>query len=167
MKAVPSIILGFAASIVVAASVVWLRALVFPLPQVEASGGMAAFGDFLLFGGVFSLFAIIPTIRLLRTLEGCPSFWKTWSSIAMLITATGLIAGIAYLAPSNTHSQQLQMINVLSPLRLLGAVPLAIGFILSALHTPQSTTKKIFLGCAGMEVVTVAAAFLKVLVSRT
>jgi hypothetical protein len=165
MKAVPTVVLGFAASGALAASVVWLRALAFPLPSAEASGGMAVFGDLLLFGGAFSLFAIIPTVGLLRALEASPTFWKVWSSVAALITATGLMAGVVYLAPSNTLPQQLHMINVLSPLRLLGAVPLAIGFILSALHAPESAIKKVFLSCAGIECVALAAAFVKLLVS--
>lgn len=166
LKAVPSAIFGYVASIVIAGVVVWLRAFLFPLPQAEASGGMAAFADFLLFGAAFSIFAIIPTIRLLRTQTASPTFWRAWSSVAVVITVTGLIAGIAYLAPNHLQPAYLQMVGVLSPLRILGAVPLAAGFMLSAIHAPQGATRKIFLGCAGIEVITLTVALLKLVGSR-
>ena len=166
MKAAASVILGYVASIAIATVAVWLRAFLFPLPPAEASGGMAAFGDFLLFVGVFSLSAIVPTALLLRILQGSPAFWIVWSSVAVFLTATGLVAGAAYLAPSLMGSQQFPMIHMLAPLRVLGTVPLVIGFILSALLAPQRGTKKIFLGCIGVEFVTFTAALLKLVLSR-
>lgn len=166
MKAAASVILGFAASVAVATAAVWLRAFLFPLPTAEASGGMAAFGDFLLFVGVFSLSAIFPTALLLRRLQGSSAFWIVWSSVALVLTVTGLVAGAAYFAPSLMRSRQHPMIHMLAPLRVIGAVPLVIGFMLSALLAPQRGTKKIFLGCAGVEFVTFAMALLKMVISR-
>lgn len=166
MKASATVILGLVASVGVAMAAVWLRAYLFPLPPAEASGGMAAFGDFLLFVGVFSLAAIVPTALLFRMLQSSPAFWIVWSSVAALLTATGLVAGVAYVTPSLIRAQQFQMIHTIAPLRVLGAVPLAIGFILSAVLAPQRGTKKIFLGCAGVEFVTTVAALLKLVLSR-
>lgn len=166
MKPVPSLALGFATAFAAAAGAVWLRSVLFPWPAEEASGGMAAFSDLLLFAGVLSLAAVVPTIRLLRLLSDCAAFWAVWSSVAVVVTLTGLVASAAYLAPGQIRIRPFPMIQTLAPLRLLGAAPLAIGFVLSAFLTPHRRAKVIFAGCAGIEIASFAAALAELILSR-
>lgn len=165
MKAATSIALGFVVAFFVAAGVVWLHNLLFPLPPAEASGGMAAFGDLVLFAGVFTLGSFIPTIWLLRILRGVPAFWAVWTIGAVFLVLTGIVSGLMYVVPGLAGAHRFPVIYSLAPLRILGAVPLAIGFALSGNLAPLETNRKILFGCAGAESIIFAAAALKLALS--
>jgi hypothetical protein len=166
MKAATQIALGFMVAFFVATGIVWLHHLVFPLPPEEASGGMAAFGDLVLFAGVFTLAAIIPTIGLLRLLNGVRAFWSVWTIVAVLLVLTGIVSGFMYVLPSLTGAHHFPVIYSLAPLRILSAAPLAIGFALSGALAPPGTNRKVLLGCAGAEIIVFAAAALKMVLSN-
>lgn len=52
---------GYAVAVVVAYAAVYVNSLLTPADPAQASAGMQAFGDFILFVGVFGLLAVIPT----------------------------------------------------------------------------------------------------------
>jgi len=52
---------GYALAILIPAGVVWLHVLLTSGPEYDASSGMYAFGDVLLFVALFGTIAIIPT----------------------------------------------------------------------------------------------------------
>lgn len=165
MKTAASIIFGFVLALGVAAAAVWLHTALSSLPPEEASGGMAAFGDLVLFVGVFCIFAVVPSFRLLKLLQGCRAFWWAWGSVAALISVTGVVAGLVYLAPDFTHAQQFPLIASLAPLRILATLPLVVAFALSGLFAPQRWTRKLLVGCASAEAIVFAVAAVKLLVA--
>lgn len=165
MKTAASIIFGFVLALVVAAAAVWLHTALSSLPPEEASGGMAAFGDLVLFIGVFCIFAVMPTLRLLKLLQGCRAFWWVWGCVAALVSATGAVAGLVYLAPDLTHAQQFPLIASLAPLRILATLPLVVAFALSGVFAPLGWNRKTLVGCASVEGIVFAAAAVKLLIA--
>ena len=165
MRHLASIAVGFALAAALGIGAVWLHAALFPLPPAEASGGMAAFGDFILFVGVFTVAAIFPTIRLLKLLHGSPLFWSACSVAAVLVTMTGIVAGATYLLPGLRNQEELAAVLMFAPLRILGAFPLSIASALAGVVAPRKTESKILLGCASLEALIFIAAIFRIVVS--
>lgn len=166
MKAATSIALGFMTAFCVAAAVVWLRNRLFTLAPADASSGMAAFGDLVLFGGVLILGSAVPAVWLLQSLRGVRGFWPVWTAVAVFLALTGLISGFLYVTPNFTGAHHFPAIHSLAPLRILSAVPLAIGFALSGALAPLQTSRIVLFGCAAAEGIILAAAALKWVLSN-
>lgn len=165
MRAVISILIGFAIAFLIATGAVWLHNFLFPLPSDEAFGGMAAFGDFVLFSGVFCLVSIIPSIALFRLVRGWQSFWPVWTAFALFLAFTGAAAGLMYLAPNLAGENQFPVLYAFAPLRILGCAPLVLVFAISGSLAPVRTNRKILYGCAAAEGTIFIAAVLHVVSS--
>lgn len=155
MKSSTKIILvggGYLAALVVAAVAVGVYAALTAGPAREASGGMYAFGDFILFLGTFTLAAIPATCAALFFLRPFPLFWRVSVAGALAIAATGVVVLIDFLvtqrAPANSF---LGASATLSPIRVILAPLFAIGVGLCALFAPTRFTRIAFLGAAAME----------------
>jgi hypothetical protein len=127
------------AAVVVAVHVAWTSG-----PAAQASSGMFAFGDSLLFLAIFGVAAIPATCGALFFLRPCLAFWRVLSVAALVTAATAVVAVIGFLGGSPAI------------LRLLVAPILAIPFFLSALFAPNRHTRLSLLVAAGVE----ASAFL-------
>jgi hypothetical protein len=83
---------GYTLAILIPAGIVWLHVLLTSGPQYDASSGMYAFGDALLFIALFGMIAIIPTgaaavfLGLRRTI------------IALFLLATLAVAAVGVVA---------------------------------------------------------------------
>ena len=60
----------------------------------SGSGGMQAFGDTLLFAGVFGLLALVPTALALYYLRPFEKFWVAFSIASLALAATGPVAAL-------------------------------------------------------------------------
>jgi hypothetical protein len=121
-------------------------------PDVQASSGMHAFGESLLFLAVFGLSAIPATMAALFFLRPYRTFWYVAAVLALGITATVIIALINYLLPGNVNTAP-GIWSTLAPLRILLAPLCVIAFFLSGLFAPIRVCRRIFLGAAGIEAV--------------
>ena len=65
-------------------------------PDADASAGMYAFGDWLLFIAVFSAVVLFPTGLALYFLRPCRRFWVAISVTAVMIAATAIMAASVY-----------------------------------------------------------------------
>lgn len=83
---------GYASAILIPSGIVWLHVVLTSGPEADASSGMYAFGDALLFIALFGMIAIIPTgaaavfLGLRRTI------------IALLLLATLAVAAVGVVA---------------------------------------------------------------------
>lgn len=121
-------------------------------PDAQASSGMHAFGESLLFLAVFGLAAIPATMAALFFLRPYRTFWRVAAVLALGITATVVIALIAYLFPGSTGAAP-GIWSSLALLRILLAPLCVIGFFLSGLFAPIRACRLAFLGAAGIETV--------------
>ncbi len=88
---------GYVAALVVAAAVVGIRLAHTSGPDVQASGGMYAFGDAFLFVAVFGLGALVPTAAALFFLRSYRHFWTLLCSVGLGVLVAGLTAAALFL----------------------------------------------------------------------
>jgi hypothetical protein len=143
------VVAGYGVPLVIAAVVVSIYGVATRGQGSQASSGMLAFGDSILFLGVFGLAAIPATGAALFFLRPYHTIWRIISVGALALAATGVAALADYLLhPNVTLGSSLAAWSELSPLRILLAPLLAIAFFLSALFAPTRAAR-IALLCAG------------------
>lgn len=86
------VLAGYVAAVLVASAAVAVRVAYTSGPDAQASAGMYAFGDGLLFIAVFSTVAIFPTGLALFFLRPYRWFWIAHSIIALMIAGTAILS---------------------------------------------------------------------------
>ena len=81
---------GYLAAVLVAAGVVAAYVAATGGADRQVYGGMYAFGDMLLFLGVFGVAAVPATAAGLYFLRSYPRFWRVASTCALVCAASGL-----------------------------------------------------------------------------
>lgn len=142
------VLAGYLLAIVLALGVVGIHIALTNGPDSQASGGMYAFGDSILFLGVFVCAAMPASGAALYFLRPFHTLWHIGSVGALAISSTGIGALATYLVPS-----RLSEWSHLSLLRLLLAPPLAMAFLLSALFAPTRATRIALLCACLIEIV--------------
>ncbi|MFN8376036.1 MAG: hypothetical protein U0694_24575 [Anaerolineae bacterium] len=141
---------GYVGAFVLAALVMSVYGAIFNSPNSQSSGGMAAFGDTILFLGIFGLAAVLPTMAALFFLRPYQRFWQILAVVALILTATGIATFIVFLLPQPLEAGSLlDTWAELSPLRILLAPPFALAFFLGAAFAPIRFSRIAFL-CAGV-----------------
>ena len=111
-------------------------------PDVQASGGMHAFGDGLLFLFVFGLVALLPTALALYYLRPARKFWSALSLGALAVASTGLAAALVVLLSKQPQLQaMLTLPAIFGVMRLLLAPVLGPTFIVCALFAPEARSR--------------------------
>ena len=90
------VLAGYVTAALVASAAVAVRVANTSGPDAEASAGMYAFGDGLLFIAVFSAVALFPTGLALCFLRPYRWFWVAISVTAMAIAGTAILAASVY-----------------------------------------------------------------------
>ena len=132
---------GYVVAVLVAAGVVAVYVALTDSPDRQASSGMYAFGDSLLFLAVFGLMGSIPTSAALFYLRSSPRCWPVLAVAALIIAATGALALAEYLAVWNGASTLLGASSAFSVLRILVAPLLALGFGLATVFAPSRSSR--------------------------
>lgn len=139
------VLAGYAAAIVLAWIAVAMRFHYTSGAIRDASSGMYAFGDLILFLAVFTVLSLAPTATALYFLRSRPIFWTVLSTLALFLAATGLAALAGY-ACCRTESWA-----AATPLRILAAPLLMLVFLLSAVVAPRRGPRLAFLAAAAAE----------------
>jgi hypothetical protein len=148
------VVAGYLVALVIAAVVVSIYIAATHRPDRQASSGMSAFGDSILFLGVFGLAAIPATGAALFFLRPYHTFWRIISVGALANASTGVAALATYLVrPTASTGSFLGAWSELSPLRLLLAPLLAIAFFLSVLFAPTRASRLALLCASVIEIV--------------
>ena len=137
---------GYAVALGVAIAVVVLRTLTVGA-EARASSGMVAFGETILFGGVFGLLAVVPTALALYFLRGYQPLWVTASRSSIALGILAIAAGVVVLwvapAAADAHFAALILL-FMAPL-------LAVAFALAALIAPAARFRAQLAFAAAME----------------
>jgi hypothetical protein len=143
---------GYVAALLLAYMAVAIYIAVASRPDAQASGGMYAFGDMLLFLGAFGVAALVPTGAALFFLRPYRLFWDVISGLGLIISLTGLCAAVLYAFGRQmaTPSHVATWVS-LSVLRLLAAPMLALAFLVGAAMSAYRIPRLIFLAAAAME----------------
>ena len=89
----PGVVLfGYIAAFLVACAGFFIRELLAPEDQTQASAGMQAYADINIFFGVFGVLSLVPTTLALCFLRRFAKFWTVFSSVALALAITGPVA---------------------------------------------------------------------------
>ena len=157
MKALIKIALvlaGYVAAVLLASAAVAVRIANTSGPDAQASAGMYAFGDGLLFIAVFIAVALFPTGLALWFLRPYRWFWIALSITALMIAATGLLAVSIYGLTAHLtlpRESPLMIGAALAGLRMLLAPPLAAAFGIAGVIASNRVSRWSLLAAAGTE----------------
>src|SRR5688572_27349702 len=126
---------GYIAAIALAVAVVAVYIAVMDSPERQASSGMTAFGDSLLFLAVFGVAAVVPTGAALFWLRPYRRFWTVLSVASLVIATTAIAAFVDYRTTQTVHSAA-SVWSFLAVLRILIAPLLAIAWFVAVVMAP-------------------------------
>jgi len=154
---------GYAAAVLAASTAVAVRVANTSGPDAQASAGMYAFGDGLLFIAVFSVVAIFPTGLALYFLRPYRWFWVMLSIAALAIAGTAIVATSVCVVTASldlSRESPLMIWAALAVLRMLLSPPLAAGFVVAGVIAPSRASRWSLVAAAGIEGVVAAYAVL-------
>jgi hypothetical protein len=153
------VVAGYAIALLIALGLTHAHQVATGGPAWQGYSGMLAFGDSVLFLGVFGLTAVPATGAALYFLRPVRRFWQIASITALAIAATGLAAFFGYLLFRST--QPASMLVALSPIRILLAPLFGTAFFLGLLFAPSRPGRLAFLAATVIEaVVFISVAFI-------
>ncbi len=149
-----TVLAGYVAAVLAASAVVAVRIADTSGPDRQASGGMYAFGDGLLFVAVFSAVALVPTGLALYFLRPYRRFWMALSITALTIAFTTILAASVYVMTAHLalpRESPLEMLAAFAGLRMLVSPPLAAALVVAGVIAPSRTSRRALLAAAGIE----------------
>lgn len=150
LSKISTVIIGYIIAFLVASIVLYIYVAAVDSPERQASSGMTAFGDSILFLAIFTLAAIPATCAALSYLRSYTAFWRVSSIGSLGIAITGIAGLLAYIINFGSTSH-FYYGSMLSPLRLLLAPAFAIAFFLCALFAPTPVFRNRFIGASVIE----------------
>jgi hypothetical protein len=142
---------GYIAAFLLAFAAVGVRLVSTSGPDAQASSGMYAFGDALLFVSVFSVAALVPTAAALFFLRPYRRFWTVLSAFGLGVAVTGLAAAALFALGRHAAPSPIATWAGLSVLRILVAPLLALTFLACAALSPYRFPRLAFLASAAIE----------------
>jgi hypothetical protein len=143
---------GYAAAFAIASAVEAVRIANTSGPEAQASSGMYAFGDSVLFVAVFGLLALVPTAAAFYVLRSDRRFWLVLSGIAFALALTGVTSALLFAIGRHAEpASSLAFWGALSVLRILIAPLFTLFFLLAALLSPFRGPRMLLLVGAAMD----------------
>ena len=150
---------GYVGAFVVASTVVVIRVASTSGPVAQASSGMYAFGDSVLFIAVFGLLALVPTGVALYFLRPYRRLWVVLSVLALSVAFTGAAAACLYAFGRNAVAPSPRATwAAFSVLRILLAPVVAPALLVTALFSPYRFARLALLTATATEMAVVAYA---------
>jgi hypothetical protein len=162
------ILAGYAVALSVACVLVYIRQLQTSGPDAQASAGMYAWGDFMLFIGSFTVLALVPTGLGLYFLRPYEKVWTVLSVLALAVAITGPVGACLSALALNLRLQKSvwEFAGQLGFLRTMGAPLLALGFFTCAAFAPSRRPRLAMLAAAGLECAASAYFFIHLWMAR-
>ena len=148
---------GYLAAFVLASLAVAIRVAYDPDP--DASGGMAAFADSLLFGAVFGSVGLVPTGLGLVFLRRYRLFWRSLAAVGGVVAATGAIAlALFAIGRAATTPSDPSIWDLLAVLRIFPAPVFAAAFLIAGVIAPDRVSRWILFAASAVEIIVCAYA---------
>ena len=142
---------GYIVAFLMASAAVAIRVASTNGPDAQASSGMYAFGDALLFVAVFGVSALVPTGAALFFLRPYRHFWTVLSALGLAVAVTGVTAAILFAVGRHATPSPLATWAGFSVLRILVAPLLALTFLVCTFLSPYRSPRVAFLAATVME----------------
>ena len=151
------VLTGYAAALLVSGAGLYAWTLLNPSP---GSQGMQAFGDAILFAGVFCGLSLVPTGLAFYFLRPFEKLWTAFAIGSLVFAATGPFAAMTRWL----HQSGWAMVQFLGFIRLMAAPLIGLGLLVCAVIAPARRARKVLLAAAGIEITVSAYAFFCLLV---
>ena len=143
---------GYVAAVLIAAAAVGIRVALTSSAVAQASSGMYAFGDALLFVVVFGVLALLPTGVALFFLRPYRRVWTALAICGLGVAVTGLAAVVLFaIGRHAVEPAPLATWAALSVLRILAAPLLALASFVCAVLAPHRFARWALLAMSAME----------------
>ena len=149
MKKVGLVVLGYVVAVLIAVAVVAAHMRFTSGP--DASGGMQAFGDALLFVGVLGVGSLVPTGMALFFLRPYRRVWTGLAWAVVVVAITGVTAATLFAVTRHAAPATLSLWAELSVLRMLAAPLLALAFFVCAVFAPSRSPRLAMLSAVALE----------------
>ena len=149
---------GYVGAFLLASAVVAVRVAATSGPVAQASSGMYAFGDAVVFAGVFGVVALVPTGAGLFFLRSFRQFWTVLATFGLAVACTGLAATIFYAVGRGAAPSLIATLAMVSVLRILIAPLLALMFLVCTVFAPRRTPRFALLAATLIEAAVTAYA---------
>lgn len=144
------VVLGYLLALVVAWGTVVAHVAMTSGPAAQASSGMYAAADAILFLAAFAVASIPATGAALFFLRPYPVFWHILSLVALIISSTALIAAAAFLLGRTAdRGTLLGEVAMAAPVRVFLAPPFAALWLVAVPFAPLHRPR-LLLGIAGL-----------------
>jgi hypothetical protein len=143
---------GYIVAFLAAAAAVTIRLASTSGPDAQASSGMYAFGDAVLFVAVFGVVALVPTAVLLFFLRPYRRVWTVLSTFGLCVAVTGLAAVALFAFGRSAGPSPIATLAALSVLRILIAPLLALAFLMCTVFSPYRFPRLALLATTAVEV---------------
>lgn len=154
------VLAGYLAAFALASLAVAVRFVTTSGPDAQASSGMYAFGDALLFVAVFGIVGLLPTGLGLIFLRPYRPFWLILSTLGAVIAITAVIALVLFaIGRSATAPSSLSTWADLAVLRMLPAPLFAAVLLVAALVSQHRASRWTLLAASGIELIVSAYAW--------
>lgn len=151
-KKVALVVAGYILALAGASLGLWLYVMATNTPDRQLSSGMYAFGDSMLFLGLFGAASLPASGAGLFFLRGYRPFWIALSAVGLALAVTGLAALLPLAARHNdSWPVWLKTWERLTPIRVLVAPLLAMAFFLAGLLAPLRRTRIVLISIAASE----------------
>jgi hypothetical protein len=149
---------GYIAALLAAGGAVAINVAMTSGPDRQGASGMYAFGDSMLYLGVFSIAAIPATAATLYFLRSARRVWRPLAIVGLMIAGTALAAAVLYLVGrGNVPGSTLQVWAGFSVLRILIAPLFGLAFFFAGLFAPVRSDRIALLSATLMEAVAFGA----------
>jgi hypothetical protein len=146
------VVLGYLAAVLVASAAVGVRLVTTRGPDAQSSSGMYAFGDALLFVGVFGVVALVPPAPPSSCSAPIATSGTAVSALGVAVALTGLAAAVVFAVGRHAAAPSpLTTWAGLSVPRILVAPIPALTFVVFAALSPHRAPRLAFLAAAVAE----------------
>ena len=143
---------GYIVAFLVASAAVAVRLASTSGPDAQASSGMYAFGDAVLFVAVFGVVALVPTAAVLFFLRPYRRFWAVLSTFGLAVAVTGIMAVVLFAVGRSAGPSAIATLGAFSVLRILVAPLFALAFLMCTVFSPYRFPRWALLATAASEV---------------
>ena len=148
------VLAGYVVAVLAAGAAVDVRIANTSGPDAQASAGMYAFGDGLLFVAVFGVAALVPTGLALYFLRPFRWFWTVLSASALAVAVTAIPAAALCVLERLLAIHDDSLLSVLAALAVLRTIvspPLAGAFLVAGVLAPNRASRWALLAAAAIE----------------
>jgi hypothetical protein len=145
---------GYATALLVAIVAFYLRQLATQGPDAQASSGMYAFGDAVLFLGVLGVLSVFPTALALFFLRPYEKVWRFYSVASLAFASTALAAELVNTALRvfGLYQSHWMVLGFFTLQRVFATPIFTLGFFICAFLAPDKRSRRSLLIAAGIEV---------------